>query len=430
MINVKLGDVLDVKRGASLAGDYYATEGNLVRLTLGNFNYPGGGFKENTSKADIYFTGPIKPEFILNKGDIITPLTEQVSGLLGETATIPEGGKYIQSGDVGLIVPDETKLDKRFAYYLISSPIVKKQLDAAAQQTKIRHTSPDAIKACEAWIPEDISTQHVIGALLDAINAKIDNNREACEQLESLSRLIYDYWFVQFDFPDENGKPYKSSGGKMVWNEELKREIPEGWEVRPIEEYISVVRGISYKPSDELKNCGPHTVTLLKSNNIQNGSVSFDQPVYLPETHASNDQWLNKGSVFITMSSGSKAHMGKTAIIYKDLPYVFGAFCAKIVIDNSVNCYLSTYFRSNWFRTYIENVTLGTSINNIGNEQLTSIVLPFAPESLQKKFEKILQPLFDNIGELRDENQQLASLRDFLLPMLMNGQVKVGKAGE
>ena len=88
MKKVKLGDVLDVRRGTSLAGEYYSEQGNLIRLTLGNFNYPRGGFQENTAKKDIYFVGSVNPAFILKAGDIITPLTEQVSGLLGETATI------------------------------------------------------------------------------------------------------------------------------------------------------------------------------------------------------------------------------------------------------------------------------------------------------------------------------------------------------
>ena len=136
MNKVKLGQILDVKRGASLSGEYYSEKGEKIRLTLGNFNYPGGGFKENTSKIDIFFNGEVKPEFILKKGDIITPLTEQVAGLLGETARIPEDDLYIQSGDIGLVIPDESKLDRSFTYYLISSPVVKKQLGAAAQQTK------------------------------------------------------------------------------------------------------------------------------------------------------------------------------------------------------------------------------------------------------------------------------------------------------
>jgi len=103
MNRVKLGSVLNIKRGTSLSGKYYAERGEKVRLTLGNFNYPNGGFKENTSKTDIYFTGDVKPEFILKKGDIITPLTEQVSGLLGETARIPVDNMYIQSGDIEYI---------------------------------------------------------------------------------------------------------------------------------------------------------------------------------------------------------------------------------------------------------------------------------------------------------------------------------------
>ena len=164
----------------------------------------------------------------------------------------------------------------------------------------------------------------------------------------------------------------------------------------------------------------------MKSNNIQNGTINFEQPVFLPQQLADKNQWLTEGSVFITMSSGSKAHMGKTAIVYKDLPFVFGAFCAKIVIDDSVKGYLSTYFRSEWFRAYIENVTAGTSINNIGNDQLTNILLPFPDSDIQKRFEDYLKPMFVRQGELGTETQQLASLRDFLLPMLMNGQVKVG----
>ena len=152
MRKIKLGEVLDVKRGCSLSGDYYSTEGEYVRLTLGNFSYPDNGFKLNTSKDNLFYTGDFKEEFLLKEGDIITPLTEQVRGLLGNTATIPESNKYIQSGDIGLIIPNEELLNKRYAYYLVSSPIIKKQLDAGSQQTKIRHTNPDAIKSCVAYL--------------------------------------------------------------------------------------------------------------------------------------------------------------------------------------------------------------------------------------------------------------------------------------
>ena len=181
----KLGEILDVTRGASLSGEFYATEGKYIRLTCGNFDYQNNCFKENKSKDNIYYVGDFKPEFLMEKGDIITPLTEQAIGLLGSTAIIPESSKYIQSQDVAKIICKENLLDKDFAFYLISSALVKQQLSAAAQQTKIRHTSPDKIKDCTVWIPE-LSEQKRIGKLLCSIDRKIELNRAINQNLSAI----------------------------------------------------------------------------------------------------------------------------------------------------------------------------------------------------------------------------------------------------
>ena len=313
-----------------------------------------------------------------------------------------------------------------YLYYWLTRDEITSYLNtiAASSVSSYPSINPKDIYDIAIDLPT-MDEQERIASILRCIDAKIRVNNKIIKTSEKLMREIYDYWFVQFDFPDENGRPYKSSGGKMKWNEKLKREIPEGWVVKPLEEYITVVRGISYKPADELKEESANSVSLLKSNNIQDGAINYDQPVFLPAELVGSGQWLTKGSVFIAMSSGSKAHMGKTAIVYKDLPYTFGAFCAKINIDTKATVYLSTYFTSEWFRAYIENVTAGTSINNIGNEQLTNIPLPFPDDMLQKRFEEYLEPIFDELGELNEENRRLTSLRDWLLPMLMNGQIKV-----
>ena len=176
-----LRELIDVKRGMSLSGEFYATEGELIRLTLGNFKEECG-FKLNTSKDDLYFTGPVREEFVLKEGDIITPLTEQVAGLLGATARIPESGKYIQSGDVAIIKCISDELDDGYCYYLISSDLVRRQLSAAAQQTKIRHTSPEKIMDCEVFIPE-LNEQIKIAYLLDSINSKIELNNKINDNL-------------------------------------------------------------------------------------------------------------------------------------------------------------------------------------------------------------------------------------------------------
>ena len=185
----KLGELVEVTRGASLSGQYYSESGEYVRLTLGNFNMNGGGFKENTSKSDLYFTGTVKDEFILNEGDIITPLTEQSIGLLGTTARIPESGKYIQSQDVALVRCKEGLLDPNFCYYLISSATVRQQLSAGAQQTKIRHTSPNKIKDCTVWIPT-YENQQKIGRIMSDIDAKIALNRQINDNLPMLDRSL------------------------------------------------------------------------------------------------------------------------------------------------------------------------------------------------------------------------------------------------
>jgi len=181
----KLGEILDVTRGASLSGKFYATEGEYIRLTCGNFDYQNNCFKENKSKDNLYYTGDFRSEFLMEKGDIITPLTEQAIGLLGSTAIIPESGKYIQSQDVAKIICKEDLLDKDFAFYLIPSTLVKQQLSAAAQQTKIRHTSPDKIKDCTVWIPE-LAEQKRISKLLRSLDCKIELNRAINQNLSTL----------------------------------------------------------------------------------------------------------------------------------------------------------------------------------------------------------------------------------------------------
>ena len=273
----KLGEILDVTRGASLSGEFYATEGKYIRLTCGNFDYQNNCFKENKSKDNLYYISDFKPEFLMEEGDIITPLTEQAIGLLGSTAIIPESGKYIQSQDVAKIICKEELLDKDFAFYLISSTLVKQQLSAAAQQTKIRHTSPDKIRDCTVWIPE-LTEQKRIGKLLRSLDRKIELNRAINQNLEAMAKQLYDYWFVQFDFPNEEGKPYKSSGGEMVWNEKLKREIPKEWEIRPLNSLITVKDGTHESPKQQLE--GRYLIT---SKHLLSSGIDYNTAYYISE---------------------------------------------------------------------------------------------------------------------------------------------------
>lgn len=416
---VKLGEVLDVKRGASLSGEFYSETGEKIRLTLGNFNYPSGGFKNNTSKTDIYFTGTVKPEFIMKKGDIITPLTEQVAGLLGETARIPEDDLYIQSGDIGLIVPNPELLDNSFAYYLLPSPVVKKQLGAGAQQTKIRHTSPEKIKDCEVWIPK-MPYQKLAGALLDSINAKISTNNRINSELESMAKTIYDYWFTQFDFPDENGKPYRSSGGKMVWNEELKRGIPEGWEANRFDSILEILKDGTHNPPQRVEN----GIALLTGTMFGETFLDYSKATYVTEKDYSaiHSQYQPvEGDIIITKIGT----LGNVNYLRKhDIPLTIHCNSALLHFNANYNKAFSLFLcKSELFQNRLKAVK-GQSIQEfVSLEKIGSILIEIPTVNIVKKYNDIVYPMLKKMINVSIENQQLASLRDWLLPMLMNGQV-------
>ena len=382
---------------------------------MGNFNYTGGGFKENTSKTDIYYTGPVKDEYILKEGDIITPLTEQAIGLLGTTAMIPESGKYIQSQDVALITCKEDKIDHLFCYYLVSSDIVKKQLSAAAQQTKIRHTSPDKIMECTVWIPE-MSTQHRIGKTLYEIDQKIALNTHMNAELEAMAKQLYDYWFVQFDFPDENSRPYKSSGGKMVYNSTLKREIPAGWEVRNLNDLTETSKN-SINPFETPNKVYKHysipaydacgSYLLETGKDIQSSKfVVHKGQILAPKLNP----WYNR---IIMVDNDDEAICSTEYVVLE-------------AIEDYMKGYLFYVVKTDSFISYCTKGSTGTSHSQrrVPPEILKGYTIPYKKE-IVSMFTNCVEHQIDKQNGNLDQIRQLTLLRDSLLPMLMNGQVTV-----
>ena len=406
----KLGEILDVTRGASLSGEFYATEGKYIRLTCGNFDYQNNCFKENKSKDNLYYIGDFKPEFLMEEGDIITPLTEQAIGLLGSTAIIPESGKYIQSQDVAKIICKEELLDKDFAFYLISSTLVKQQLSAAAQQTKIRHTSPDKIRDCTVWIPE-LTEQKRIGKLLRSLDRKIELNRAINQNLEALAKQLYDYWFVQFDFPDENGRPYKSSGGKMVWNDKLKREIPEGWDDGILIDIANITMGQSPDGSS-YNEVGEGMLFYQGSTDFGMRFPSVRQYTTAPSRFA------KKGDILMSV----RAPVGSINIANNDCCIGRGLSA----INSKLGSISHLYYILNDLRiAFDQRNAAGTTFGSITKEDLYSLPIIIPSDEVIRAFDKICSPMFDRQMILGEEIDILTKQRDELLPHLMNGQVSV-----
>jgi len=428
MKKYKLSELMEVTRGMSLCGEYYATEGDLMRLTLGNFDYRNNCFKDDKSKDNLFFSGDVKDEFILHKDDIITPLTEQAIGLLGSTAKIPCDGKYIQSQDVGLIQCND-KLCPDYAFYLIPSKVVRTQLSAAAQQTKIRHTSPDKIKDCTVWIP-DYAEQEKIGKLLSALDDKIALNRRMNAKLEQMAKRLYDHWFVQFDFPNADGKPYKASGGKMEYNEVLKREIPAGWEVKKLGTLFTTNRGVSYSTKTITGDKGIPMINLASFS--PDGSYKIDGiKIYTGEY--TNEKVLKPFDLVMcntqqTAIDFSKDIIGKALLV----PDIFEGDITSShhvntlnVHDEKLKFYLYRLFNTDYFHAYISHFASGTNIMGLDFAGVENYTATIPSDEILSKFADFMLNIEKKKSEIIRENTKLIVLRDRLLPLLMNGQVDV-----
>lgn len=425
MNKFKLGGLLDATRGASLSGEHYATSGRLKRLTLANFDYANNGFKEDTSKDNLFYDGDVAEKFILRKGDIITPLTEQTPGLLGTTAMIPESGTYIQSQDVCLLKPFPDQLDAKFAYYLVSSKCVKEQLAARSQQTKIRHSSPDKIKDCTVFVP-DLPIQERIGRLLFSIDTKIALNRKKIEKLEALAKTIYDYWFVQFDFPDANGRPYKSSGGKMVYNPILKREIPDGWEVGGIEDVCSVVDCLHTKKPSYQYECDDLFLLTLE-NLTKSGYVDLGTKFYI--SRDDYNEWTKnieiKENDFVITNAG---RAGDIVRVPKGVKCAAGRNMTVVRPLTIDPYYLAGFFKSPMMKQQLVNgLEEGSFFLNFNVCTIKRLKVLLPQDDAVRGILPIFGYIIKAIDIKRDEISKLIQYRDFLLPLLMNGQVEVGE---
>jgi type I restriction enzyme S subunit len=309
----------------------------------------------------------------------------------------------------------------------------------------------DNLFELECYIHNE-TDQQKIASVLSALDDKIELNNRINSELEQMAKLLYEYWFVQFDFPydfastplstgsqgkhaDETSrpqdiKPYKSAGGKMVWNKDLNREIPEGWGSGTLSDISSLTRGVTYNKDDIQDGNSRGTIPILRATNITRNQIDLNSMVYVSESLADEDQILQPFDILITMSSGSIDHIGKNGFYLYNEEVAFGAFCAKIQAKGDFTFYLYSYTQSDFFFTTIKNECLGTNINNLNGSMVKGFKLVVPDQATLLNFNQIVKSMFDKIRVNTNLNQQLSSLRDWLLPMLMNGQVTVEDAEE
>lgn len=407
----KLGELLRVKHGWAFKGEFFSDTGIQSILTPGNF-YESGGFKANPSK-DRFYCGDYPKEYLCSKGDLIVAMTEQAAGLLGSTAIVPEDNRYLHNQRIGLISCNES-LNKDFAYYLFMTQSVRQQISRSASGTKVKHTSPEKIYDVQVDIPK-IQTQKNIAIFLSSLDKKIQINNQIHQELEAMAKTLYDYWFVQFDFPDQNGKPYKSSGGKMVYNPELKREIPEGWGVEKLSSILEIGRETinpMKTPKEEFKYYS------IPEYDVS-GSFSYE----LGETIKSNKFLVEKSDLLV-----SKLNPWFNRVVYnlEESAISSTEFIVWKTINRFEKNFLYQVATSEGFIEYCTRFATGTSNSHkrVSPDIMVSFQIPFEKTYIQK-FGEITDSIRAQVLQNNEQNQELTQLRDWLLPMLMNGQVKV-----
>lgn len=302
------------------------------------------------------------------------------------------------------LIVDKTKCNVEYLYYYLKYHI--KEIESLGSGTTFKEVSKDSMEKYEIVLPS-IKVQETISNVLSLLDNKIINNNKINDELESMSKTLYDYWFLQFEFPNENGKPYKSSGGKMVWNEELKREIPEGWEAIKLKNIVKKKNRV-YDYNKESKT---YDLSIMPSNSISINDTSSSKD-FETNLFAVKEGDILFGSI--------RPYLRKAGIASYDGAVAGTIHCYEVIKESNYNLALFTLTSENMFKYAINN-SKGTKMPVITSDDLLEFMLPYN-EEIAKKFNniKIREIIIANIKQ----SNELASLRDFLLPLLMNGQVK------
>lgn len=329
-----------------------------------------------------------------------------------------------------------SKINAKYLYYKLIQPFVTNYLQGIAENSVSAYPSikPEAIGNLRFSFP-NLLTQQIIASVLSTIDDKIELNNQINDNLEQMAKTLYDYWFVQFDFPNENGKPYKSSGGRMIWNEVLKREIPKGWEVNSLGSFIARDKSGDWG-KEQIEGNYITKVECIRGadiNGIFRGgelktSVRFilkknESKILLPY-----DLVIEISGGSPTQSTGRLAYITNEVIDRFENPLICSNFC-KAVSLNELESFF--YFIYSWNNAYNNSIFFGfegktSGIKNLLFESLVSTYKIVKPSKLILENFQNNVSLFESKRQINlKQNQQLSSLRDWLLPMLMSGQVKV-----
>ncbi len=361
MVKIKLGDVIDFKNGKSVK-----KSDGVIPI------YGGNGILGYTDKSNFSHT----------------IVVGRVGAYCG-SIYVEENSCWVSDNAISG-VPKEGQ-DLTYLYYVLKSLNLNSKQIGSSQPLITQSMLKDMVVDIEI----NIEKQKRIANSISIIDQKIQTNNQINQELEAMAKTLYDYWFVQFDFPDQNGKPYKSSGGKMVYYPELKREIPEGWGVEKLKYFLTIKNGKDHKHLQDGKFAvyGSGGIMRTVADYLYSGeSILFPRKGTLNNVMYVNEEFWTVDTMFY-----SEVNKNNSAL------YVF--YSVKDIDFNKLNT--------------------GTGVPSMTSSILYDLNIIVPEENILEKFNTIVKQNYETIKLNNIQNQELNQLRDWLLPMLMNGQVKV-----
>lgn len=380
-----------------------------------NFNLKNG----NIDFSDGYY---VDEETYLNRikraipeaGDIIIS-REAPMGVVG---IVPENLKCCLGQRLVLLKVDKSKCNPFYLLFMLMSNFVQTQFKRAdATGSIVSNLCIPDLK--EIIIPMVDSGQENIAKLLEAINNKTLVNNKINDNLEQQAKLLYDYWFSQFDFPDKNGKPYCSAGGKMVWNEQLKRNIPENWKVVPLSTVLNFKSGFSFS-SDLYVTEGKYKLLTIK--NVQDSGINLNVDNYINDVPSNVPDYcfLKVNDILMSLTG----NVGRIGIMYDSGCLLNQRVALAKSVNEDLHSFVYFLLKSDIIRKQYETIANGSSQKNLSPVESENILIAYN-EQIAIHFASVTNKHLKIIVSNLAENEKLIHLRDWLLPMLMNGQATI-----
>lgn len=398
------------------------TKGTTPTTVGCNFTNHGINFIKSESISDSKYLNSYVFEHIdketdnklkrsrLAEGDLLFSIAGAYLGKIGIVRSRDLPANTNQA--VGIVRLNKKKADVDFLYYYFSQNYINKYINKLSSQSSQPNLNLELLGKLEFGLT-DISIQKKIAEVLSSLDSKIELNNNIDSELELMAKTLYNYWFVQFDFPNKNGKPYKTSGGNMIYNNELKKEIPEGWECLFLNDYLEFERGIE-----------PGTANYFDSKETENhipfykvGGMDGESKTWILKEIAGSST-AKEDDIFVSFDGT----VGKLVI---GISGAYSTGIRKIYQKKGYfpKAYVYFIFDSEEVQKTIKKYATGSNILHAGSS-IEVLAVPYNKEIVEV-FNSKVENIFLKLLQIKKENRELSELRDWLLPMLMNGQITV-----